>query len=231
MLGTRDTRPAPHGPFPACDLRELDGRMAGMTTPVSAERRDGLRERKKAKTRQTIQEQALRLFVEQGYDETTVEQIAEAAEVSPSTFFRYFPTKEALVLRDDYAAVLHAALAAQPADAPLGTVLRDTFRTAFARLSQEEQSDLRLRARLQMSIPSLRARTLDKLLSTVDGLAAELARRFGRDPDDLRMRTLCGAVAGALVPVLVAWVTEDGGRPLDEMVDEALANLSCVLGG
>lgn len=230
MLGTRDTRPAPHGPFPACDLRELDGRMAGMTTPVSAERRDGLRERKKAKTRRTIQEQALRLFAERGYDETTVEQIAEAAEVSPSTFFRYFPTKEALVLRDDYAAVLHAALAAQPADAPLGTVLRETFRTAFARLSLEEQSDLRLRIRLQMTIPSLRARSLDALLRTVDGLAAELALRFGRGPGDLEIRSLCGAVAGALVPVLVAWVEQDGRRPLGEMVDEALGHLKGVLG-
>src|SRR5690606_33360660 len=188
----------------------------------SAERRDGLRERKKAKTRRTIQEQALRLFAERGYDETTVEQIAEAAEVSPSTFFRYFPTKEALVLRDDYAAVLHAALAAQPADAPLGTVLRETFRTAFARLSLEEQSDLRLRIRLQMTIPSLRARSLDALLRTVDGLAAELVLRFGRGPGDLEIRSLCGAVAGALVPVLVAWVEQDGRRPLGEMVDEAL---------
>jgi len=197
-----------------------------MTTPVSAERRDGLRERKKAKTRRTIQEQALRLFAEQGYDATTVEQIAEAAEVSPSTFFRYFPTKEAVVLQDDYDALLQAALAAQPPDAPLGTVLRDTFRAAFARIPEQEQEEILARARLQMSIPALRARTLDNLLGTVDSLSAGLARRYGRDPSDLMIRTLCAAITGALVPTLLAWVEQNGRRPLGEMVDEALAHLA-----
>lgn len=202
-----------------------------MTTTVSAERRDGLRERKKAKTRRTIQEQALRLFAEQGYDATTVEQIAEAAEVSPSTFFRYFPTKEAVVLQDDYEALLQAALAAQPPGAPLGTVVRETFRQAFARIPQQEQEEMLARARLQISIPALRARTLDTLLSTVDTLSAEIARRFGRDPSDLVVRTLCGAIMGALVPALLAWVEQDGRRPLDEMVDAALAHLAESLGG
>jgi len=66
----------------------------------------GLRERKKAKTRAAIRREAMRLFREQGYEETTVEQIAEAAEVSPSTFFRYFPTKEDVVLQDDFDVVV-----------------------------------------------------------------------------------------------------------------------------
>ena len=80
----------------------------------------GLRERKKAKTRASLREHALRLFRDQGYTATTVEQIAAAAEVSPSTFFRYFPTKEDLVLQDDMDTRLIEALEQQPPD--LGAV-------------------------------------------------------------------------------------------------------------
>ena len=75
---------------------------------------DSLRERKKARTRASLREHALRLFREQGYPATTVEQIAAAAEVSPSTFFRYFPTKENVVIQDDMDARLFAAFDRQP---------------------------------------------------------------------------------------------------------------------
>ena len=85
----------------------------------------GLRERKKAKTRAAIQTQALRLIAEQGYEATTVEQIAEAAEISPSTFFRYFPTKEDVVVEDDYDPLLVVAFgSAGASDRPLTRRLR-----------------------------------------------------------------------------------------------------------
>src|SRR5689334_23855993 len=79
------------------------GRIEGMTeiAGASQDRPDGLRERKKARTRAAIRRHALRLFRANGYQRTTVEQIAAAAEVSVSTFFRYFPTKEDLILQDD----------------------------------------------------------------------------------------------------------------------------------
>ena len=89
----------------------------------------GLRERKKAQTRAAIQRHALRLFREAGYSATTMEQIAAAADVSPSTLYRYFPTKEDLILTDDYDPLLAAAFRAQPPDLPI----LQAFRTAVAR--------------------------------------------------------------------------------------------------
>ena len=90
---------------------------------ASQDRPDGLRERKKARTRAAIREHALRLFRENGYQRTTVEQIAAAAEVSPSTFFRYFPTKEDLVLQDDMDTRMIEAFERQPSDlSPLSAV-------------------------------------------------------------------------------------------------------------
>ncbi|HZE39324.1 MAG TPA: helix-turn-helix domain-containing protein, partial [Stackebrandtia sp.] len=75
----------------------------------------GLRERKKERTRLEIQRHALRLFRQRGYANTTMEQVAEAAEVSPSTLFRYFPTKEDLIGSDDFGQRLAEAYDAQPA--------------------------------------------------------------------------------------------------------------------
>src|SRR5215467_5528655 len=95
----------------------------------------GLRERKKAKTRAAIQQHALRLIQEQGYEATTIEQIAEAAEVSPSTFFRYFPTKEDVVLYDDLDPLLFAAFEAQPAELNPIQAMRCALREVFTSLT------------------------------------------------------------------------------------------------
>ncbi len=103
-------------------------------------RPEGLRERKKARTRAAIREHALRLFREQGYSGTTVEQIADAAEVSPATFFRYFPTKEDVVLQDDFDIITLAALAAQPAELSPVAAFRAAAAAAWRQLSPEDAS-------------------------------------------------------------------------------------------
>src|SRR5580658_2288546 len=100
--------------------------MTAMTQPGASP--PGLRERKKARTRAAIRQHALRLILRQGYAATTVEQIAEAAEVSPATFFRYFPTKEDVVLQDDFDILAIAEMDAQPPE--LGPI--EAFRAAAA---------------------------------------------------------------------------------------------------
>jgi AcrR family transcriptional regulator len=188
-----------------------------------------LRERKKAKTRRTIQEQALRLFAERGYEATTVEQIADASEVSPSTFFRYFPTKEDVVLQDDYDPMLEAALRNQPSDlAPL-PAMRAAFRAAFTEISPEELDQVLYRTKLTLSVPALRVRTAEGMFSTLDMLARSIAERTGRDPGSLAVRTLVGAVMGAMLPAIYTWVAQDGARPLPELLDETLGYLEAGL--
>ncbi|WP_326558002.1 TetR/AcrR family transcriptional regulator [Micromonospora sp. NBC_01796] len=159
----------------------------------------GLRERKKIRTRATIREHAMRLFAEQGYAETTVEQIAEAAEVSPSTLFRYFPSKERLVLTDDLDPVLLTSFVDQPADLPLLTAFRRSIESVFLRLSPEEREQEERRQRLIYSVPELRAAQMDELLRTIDLLGQAVTDRLGGDADPFEVRVFAGALAGAVL--------------------------------
>ncbi|GAB1821248.1 TetR/AcrR family transcriptional regulator [Herbidospora sp. RD11066] len=189
----------------------------------------GLRERKKEKTRRTIQEHALRLFAEQGYDATTIEQIADAAEISPSTLFRYFPTKEDIVVQDDYDPLLLDRLAAQPPEVPPVRALRNAFGEAMRGIPDTDLAEIRARSRLQMSIPAIRARIFQNMLDTMDLLAEGIGRRTGADPASFQVRILVGAVMGTIIPVLQNWATSEEDIGFAEMIDEAFALLEAGL--
>src|ERR1700758_3580511 len=92
----------------------------------------GLRERKKIKTRHAIRREAFRLFDANGYAATTVEQIADAAEVSPSTFFRYFPAKGSPLPADGLDPLVLAAFKAQPPDLSPSQAIRRAYETTMA---------------------------------------------------------------------------------------------------
>jgi AcrR family transcriptional regulator len=185
----------------------------------------GLRERKKAKTRWAIQEHALRLFAEQGYDATTVEQIAAAAEISPSTFFRYFKTKEDVVVEDQWDPILIEAYRAAPADLGPLAAFRQGVKDSFAYVDQAEMDKILARMRLQMTVPALRARMLDGMLASLDMVAGLLAERAGRDAKHPMVRTAAGAVMGVLMSAMFAWEQDDSGTHLSMYVDSALAQL------
>ena len=185
----------------------------------------GLRERKKQKTRWAIQEHALRLFAEQGYDATTVEQIAEAAEVSPSTFFRYFKTKEEVVSEDRYDDLVIAGIEnAPPGLGPLAT-LRHALKTSLVDLKPGEDEQILQRMRLVLSVPLLRARMMTNLLAAADVFALPLARRMNLAPDDPALRAfVTGAMAAAGFGVF-GWFDSDGRDDLAASIDRALAAL------
>ena len=187
----------------------------------------GLRERKKARTRAAIRQHALRLFREQGYTGTTVEQIAEAAEVSPSTFFRYFPTKEDVVLQDDFDPIAIAKFEALPADMHPVAALRTAMRETFAELPAWQLDQFRELNRLTMSVPELRARALDEYLRSVRLAADLLAKRLGRDPSDIAIRTMAGAVVGVGLSALVAGM-EDPETDVIALMDAELARLEAL---
>ena len=188
----------------------------------------GLRERKKAKTRAAIQEHGLRLFQEQGYGATTVEQIAEAAEVSPSTFFRYFPTKEDVVLFDSTDALMFASFEAQPPEVSVVEALRRAFHEVYSAFTPAEFEREQTRQSLIRSVPDLRARMLDDLMASIDLLAEMVGRRVGRAPEEIAVRAFSGALIGVIVGVFLA---VNDLEPIDyvEMFDAALAQLEAGL--
>jgi len=187
----------------------------------------GLRERKKAQTRAAIQRHALHLFQEAGYAATTMEQIAAAAEVSPSTLYRYFPTKEDLVLQDDFDPFLAESFRAQPAELPVLEAFRAAVTDVLAKIAAEDQAEAVERARLSHTIPEVRARTLDHLLTTADMLAELFAERLGRSQDELEVRVLAGTVIGTTLAAQQEWIANPGSDLFD-ILDRAL---QCLIDG
>jgi AcrR family transcriptional regulator len=159
----------------------------------------GLRERKKIKTRQAIRREAFRLIDENGYAATTIEQIADAAEVSPSTFFRYFPSKESLLLADDLDPLILAAFEAQPPDLSLIQALRRAYEAVMAHLPADQLEFENTRQRLMFSIPELKAAMYDEYYRTVTVAAEAIGHRIGRGANDFDVRVFAGALTGAMM--------------------------------
>ncbi|MFG3346593.1 TetR/AcrR family transcriptional regulator [Streptomyces sp. NPDC048018] len=198
--------------------------------PVNPER-PGLRERKKLKTRAAIRKATYRLVAEQGYDATTIDQIAAAAEVSPSTVVRYFPVKEDILLTDDQDELMLARLRARPAgEEPLESlraVVLDAVTAALAR----EPAETRLRARLVVENPAVRARLTETTAETGRLLSAAVAERTGRSADALEVRVFTAAVLGALREATVYWAGHGGADAdlvplLDRTVDTLKTGLT-----
>ncbi|MFW6639938.1 TetR/AcrR family transcriptional regulator [Nocardiopsis algeriensis] len=180
------------------------------------------RAQRRQRTRASIQEAALRLFEEQGYEATTVAQIAEAAGVSHMTFFRHFPSKEEVVLADEYDPMLEELVRAQPDHIPAVERIHRATLIGLGRVYESNREALLHRARLLLSIPALRSRIGENLASS----STAFERGLSSGEPSLEVRAVAAACSAALSTAVIAWAEGDGEQELPELVDEAFRLLS-----
>jgi AcrR family transcriptional regulator len=164
------------------------------------EARPGLRERKRRKTRETIIKVALELFVERGYEETTIAEIADAAEISPRTIFAYFPSKEDILFYDMPEALERLAQVLR--DRPEGATALDALRDFIAGTlspASEEEHNVALRRRTVIAANETLRRNQRARLAPFEQLMAEaIAKDLRAGPDDIRPRMIAAALVTAL---------------------------------
>lgn len=157
-----------------------------------------------------------------------MEQIIEAAEVSETTFYRYFPNKKDLVLSDDLDPLLVEAVKAQPPQLTTIEAIRAAFGSVLTGLSPREEADQRERLTLILSVAELRAAMLDQFAAAMELLTHVIAERTKRQPDDPVIRTLAGAVLGAGMTALFAFA-DDPTADIAELLDESMTHLQAAL--
>jgi AcrR family transcriptional regulator len=185
----------------------------------------GLRAMKVARTREQIVGIALDLFVEQGYEQTTIEQIAERAEIGSTTLYRYFPGKDALILEPFSQTFQFARLLRErPADEPLPESLGHVLHEALALPSLEDRRMTELRKIIDVT-PGPRAKLWDLVLSSTAELEVAIAERAGRPRTDVVVRMSARLLFNAWTIAGERWWTGEITASRDAIVDEVLAEL------
>jgi AcrR family transcriptional regulator len=163
----------------------------------------------------------MRLFAKRGYEETTVEQIAAAAEISPSTFFNYFPTKEDVVMLDIYDPIAIQMIKERPKNETLGVTFRRVLEGLDAIFERDRELVLE-RGRIMLEVPELRGRLWDELERTQAFVIELLAERTGRKPDDFELRVTARVAIAALYEASLEWFRLRGRKRLVELANHAL---------
>jgi AcrR family transcriptional regulator len=186
--------------------------------------RPGLRERKRRRTESDLRSTALALFGERGFDQVTVDEIADVAGVSKTTFYRYFESKEDVLLgrSGEKLELMRAALAAQPVDEPVFTAVRNAFFVVADRFEIEREERLAVR-RLLQATPSLAARNLAHQAAWELVLREFVAQRLADGVDGLRPRVLAAMVNATLRAAIDAWSDAGGTTDLRSVIGDALS--------
>lgn len=171
---------------------------------------EGLRARKKRRTRRALADAALRLFAEQGYDTTTVAQIAEAADVSTKTFFNYFPAKEDVLFSDANHRLATAieAIEERSTDETLEQTISRVVRRLIDLVASPDADiapeHVALRTRLILTVPTLQGATLRAFQGAQRRIAEELRRAYPHQLDDVAAAALVGTLVGAIQAGVIA---------------------------
>ena len=196
-----------------------------MTTAVAAL---GLRERKKARTREALEEAALDLFSRRGFDQTTIEEVADACEVSPRTFFRYYPTKEAVLFADGALRRerLLNVIAHRPVDEPALLALHAGMRE-LALDYQDDRGRMVARAKIVKASLHLQVYQAEHQHGwEADVVAALEGRGDGAAVDHDELQLLTAVATAALRVSLDVWLAKQRGPKLVDLLDEAFARLA-----
>lgn len=197
-----------------------------MVDPVAS-----LAERKRQLVRDELAEAAVKVLAFQGFEETTVDQIAAAVGVSRRTFFRYFQSKEDVIVHmlAGVGTQLCAELHARPADEPPAEALRHAL-SPFIQTSVDHPAKTLHVSRLILETPALLARFLERQTQWQADIAEVLAERSGLDPRaDLRPSLAAGVALTALQTTLRRWTDSDGRESLADLVDQAFTLLAPAL--
>lgn len=183
---------------------------------------------KTLRTKARILDVALELFERDGYDVTTVSRIAEAAGITQMTFFRHFPTKDAVLVTDPYDPLIAEAVGAQPVDLPPLQRVRRGFLAVVAGIATVEDATARRRVAIVARHPSLRAAVNASTQDTQDAIVEQLTAD-GAPRLDAVIAT--AAVLGAVTAALLSWADPDGnalddGASLEDLVRHALDQLT-----
>jgi AcrR family transcriptional regulator len=185
----------------------------------------GLRERKKQQTRESIARAALRLFAKRGYDETTLADIAEAANVAPRTIFAYFESKEDILLCEENGFL--GELKRRLDERPAGTTTVDAIREFLSSMEHPDE-EAKLRKQVIAANPDLQMKMRGRHAQLEPMLAESIAKDLGADPGDIRPLLIAASMAAAFTSVSDRiFAAESAGKPLAP--EDAMAILDQVL--
>jgi AcrR family transcriptional regulator len=184
------------------------------------------RQRKKTTTCDRIRASALRLFREQGYDATTVEQIAAAAGVSHMTFFRYFPTKEDVALSDSYDPLIASYIARTPAAWPLIQRIRVVLVQGLREVYDTGRDTLLAQNKLIVSTPALRERMWAGQIATQEVILRALEVDQHDPHASFQARVTVAACLAAAGTAVLTWVENDGTPELPDLIEQAFETLT-----